>query len=489
MSRSYVPWILSRVLSFLGLSLTAFAAGTPIVTVTSPANNSQTTSPVNYVASAVSPGCPQGISVMRIYSAPYVSAFTGAGAKINTYINLQPGTYNTVVQAWDNCGNVGKTTVALTITGEAQPAGFVYTVNSDYNYERTTSNVRGFTIVAGNGALAPTGQGPVNANVDPVALVSDKGGYRLYVADYVSGDVFAYFMDRRNGYLNPVPGTPFPANRSVAAVAVHPSGTLIFAALSEYTQGDGIGVFELQSDGSLKPAPGSPYFTQPGPQALTVDPSGNYLYVADGSGYIDAFQINLASSTLTPLAGSPYQLSNSCGGAYLRDIVNPLGKYLYTADAVASEIDGFSTPFSSGAPTSISGSPWPDTGHCQGVAIDDPLFDYNPKSLAVDPAGKFLYALNELDENIAIYSIASNGVLRFSKFTPTGSACYGAVRTDPTGKYLYAGACPSGIPNGFGGLVGFSINQTTGDLKPLPTSPYTYPQPGRTAVQDVAVTP
>jgi len=38
------------------LSAIAFAA-TPIVTITSPANNAQTTSPVNFIATASSAGC------------------------------------------------------------------------------------------------------------------------------------------------------------------------------------------------------------------------------------------------------------------------------------------------------------------------------------------------------------------------------------------------------------------------------------------------
>jgi hypothetical protein len=74
-------------LTILILSCTALAA-TPIVTITSPAPNSQTTSPVNFVASATSPGCSQGIQAMRIYSAPHVGVFTTSASKINTYVNL-----------------------------------------------------------------------------------------------------------------------------------------------------------------------------------------------------------------------------------------------------------------------------------------------------------------------------------------------------------------------------------------------------------------
>jgi hypothetical protein len=91
-----------------------------------------------------------------------------------------------VVQAFDNCGGVGKANVTITTTGEAQLGGFLYTVNTNaYNY--TVNTVYGFTIVPSNGALAPTGQGFVNTNIDPMSVASDAGGYRLYVGDYMSG--------------------------------------------------------------------------------------------------------------------------------------------------------------------------------------------------------------------------------------------------------------------------------------------------------------
>jgi len=485
----------ARVLSILFLTLTLgylAAAADPIVYISSPANGISTTGPVEYIASASSPGCAQGILAMRIYSAPHVEAFTIDGGKIDTYINLQPGTYNTVVQAWDNCGNVGKANATITITGEAQPAGFVYTVNIQNSGAGQGSFILGHTIVAqGNGALAQTGQGPVLANQEPVAVAADKGGYRLYVADWYSGDVFAYFIDRRNGYLSPVPGAPFAAHRSVSAVAVHPSGKLIFAALSEYAAGDGVAVFQLQDDGSLNLAPGSPYATQTGPQAFTQDPGGNYLYVADGSGYIDAFQVDTVSSALTPLPGSPFQFSQTeCGIAYPRELFNLAGNYLYAADGTSGVVDGNAISPSVGTFTALSGSPWLDT-HCEGGGgIDYPEAWMSPRSLAVDGSGKFLYALNNWEDNIAIYSIASDGTLKFVKFAAQNIACYGAVRTDPTGNYLYAGSCVMPAPlNNYNALVGFSINHSTGDLEPLPTSPYTYPQTGRPLVQDIAVTP
>jgi len=463
------------------------------VLVTSPVDNSQVTSPVNYMASAVSPSCPQGIAAMRIYSAPTVSAFTGGGGKMDTYINLQPGTYKTVVQAWDNCGNVGKTGVNITITGQVPPAGLLYTVNSGYFYNYKTNDIQCFTIVGANGALAPTGQAPANANVWPVAAATDKGGYRLYVADFISGDIFPYFIDTKNGYLFPVPGAPFPAKRSVTAVAVHPNGDLLFAARSEYAPGDGVAVFQVQSNGSLVEAPGSPYSTETGPQALVVDPSGNYLYVADGSGYIETFQIDVSSAALTPVAGSPLKINDgTCGAAYPVDLFDLSGKFLCAGDGVSSTIDGYNIGPTTGTLAQISGSPWRDEASCGGApgGIDNPAAAYTPRSLAVDGTGKFLYALNETPfQNIAIYSIGSSGTLHFLKFTATDTACYGAVRTDPSGNYLYTGSCNLDLPANFSAVNGYAINHSNGDLTPLPTSPYTFPLPMGALIQDISVAP
>jgi polyvinyl alcohol dehydrogenase (cytochrome) len=89
--------------------------GPTTVTVTAPANNASVTSPVHYVASAVAPSCAGGIASMRIYSAPGVVAYTVKAAKIDTSIALAAGAYNTVVQAFDNCGGVAKTPIKISV--------------------------------------------------------------------------------------------------------------------------------------------------------------------------------------------------------------------------------------------------------------------------------------------------------------------------------------------------------------------------------------
>ncbi len=495
-----------RLFSLIASVLFVFVHGmlfatTPVITAASPKNNSTSESPVHFEAIATSSECAKGISAMRVYSASGVTAYTVGGGKLDAYLNLTAGTYDTTIVAWDNCGGTASANVTVTASGQSKIGGFVYIVSSGYDYGNDTNNVVGFSIVAKNGALAPLLQGPVNTNVFPNSVASDKGGHRLYVGDLQSGDVFPYLIDRANGYLTPVPGAPFPVQRSVTAVAVHPSGDYVYAAASEQAPGDGIAVFRVQSDGSLAEISGSPFPTQTGPQALTVDPSGNYLYVADYSNYIEVFQINRSTGALTEASGSPFAISipASCEpgtGATVNptDIIDFSGKWIYTTDEFIGYVSGWfsSTP---GGLTPISGSPFIENGGCAGNPYNaGPM----PWSLAVDGTGKFLYVNNSNSiEGLVTYSIAANGALTYLR--TTGSSTSGGqfpIRTDSTGDYLYAaGGYTAGggnaVPAGccYGAIVGYSINHTTGEITELPASPFIYTQPAATESGYFAVTP
>jgi hypothetical protein len=84
-----------------------------------PPTNSTLGSPVNFVATATT-SCSKGINSMGIYTAPYKLAYATGGSSLNTNLNLSPGTYNAVVQEWDNCGGASTTPVTI-IVGNAFP--------------------------------------------------------------------------------------------------------------------------------------------------------------------------------------------------------------------------------------------------------------------------------------------------------------------------------------------------------------------------------
>jgi phosphatidylinositol-3-phosphatase len=94
------------------LLTTAAVAGT--VAVTAPLSSSTVTSPVKFAATATTT-CAAGISSVGIYTAPYQLAYVVNGASLNTSLTLSPGTYNTVVQEWDNCGGYAKTPITINV--------------------------------------------------------------------------------------------------------------------------------------------------------------------------------------------------------------------------------------------------------------------------------------------------------------------------------------------------------------------------------------
>jgi len=97
-------------------SLTITVTGQTGVWVTSPTNNSKVISPVNYVATASTTTCSKGVASMGIY-VNNVLQYVVNGASLNTKLNLNPGTYNTVVEEWDYCGGAAYTPVAITVQG------------------------------------------------------------------------------------------------------------------------------------------------------------------------------------------------------------------------------------------------------------------------------------------------------------------------------------------------------------------------------------
>jgi hypothetical protein len=96
---------------FATLATSAFAG----ISVTSPSSGAQVQSPVHFVASAQSPNCPNGVASMGIYSAPYQLAYSVTGSKLDTYLTLGAGTYNAVIQEWDNCGWSASAPITITV--------------------------------------------------------------------------------------------------------------------------------------------------------------------------------------------------------------------------------------------------------------------------------------------------------------------------------------------------------------------------------------
>lgn len=85
------------------------------VHVTSPANNSNVSSPVNYTATATS-SCSQGVASMGVYVNNQLQ-YVVNGTQLNTQLNLGAGNQHTVVEEWDRCGGASFTPIDVNVQG------------------------------------------------------------------------------------------------------------------------------------------------------------------------------------------------------------------------------------------------------------------------------------------------------------------------------------------------------------------------------------
>jgi 6-phosphogluconolactonase (cycloisomerase 2 family) len=182
----------------------------------------------------------------------------------------------------------------------------------------TDNKIYEYLVDASTGALTPTSQGSLVTASQPGRIASDQGGFRLYVANTGSEELSAYFINRDDGSLQAVPGSPATLSGYPNAVVVHPSGDFVYVATTsgapDYTT-NYIYAFKVQSDGSLTAVSGSPFASKYWPTQAIIDSTGSYLYAATYSAaYVEAYDINKSTGALTPMAGQPFALPEDQAG-------------------------------------------------------------------------------------------------------------------------------------------------------------------------------
>jgi 6-phosphogluconolactonase (cycloisomerase 2 family) len=262
------------------------------------------------------------------------------------------------------------------------------------------------------------------------------------------------------------------------------------------------------STGALTAVVPGPTRARKGPAALVVS-SGtkditytpSFVYVADLAGGVPTLSVNDSTGALTSVSGSPFGSGDPRAVA-----VTPNGQFLYTATGDGSNTIGeYSVDTETGALTSIGtiangDSPYdvavdPSGRFVYAVAIDtNSVYGYKinsttgvltsisgspfttdvvaPDSVAVDPTGRFLMVGNYCcTGGVSVYSInTSNGKLTAVKGSPfpppSGGADPASVTVDPTGRYVYAASSSGG---GTTGVVAYSITASSGKLTAIGT--------------------
>lgn len=166
---------------------------------------------------------------------------------------------------------------------------------------------------------------------------------------------------------------------------------------------------------------------------------------------ITGFAMNAATGALTPVAGSALP----AGAQPVSLQAHPTGQFVYVANEASANISGYRVS-TTGALTPLAGSPFTAGGP-------------QPRSIAIDPSGKFLLAAIYAAQAVAVHSINTvTGVLTPVAGSPfaTGGIAPHSVTVDPTGRYVYT------ANQGSGTISAFRLDTATGALTAVPGSPF-----------------
>lgn len=347
------------------------------------------------------------------------------------------------------CGK-GSGSLSTTPPPPPTPSEFIYGSNLAYV-------IAAEKLDTTSGALTNAGSTPGG---NAVAIAANPAGTFLYALDAVSNGVDGFSISS-NGSLTKMTGSPFagPGLGGIEGLEIDPSGKFLFATSGTTIGGNSsglIGAFVIDgTTGTLSAVSGSPFAAGVQPTQLAVHPSGKFLFVSDGVNGVLAFSINPSSGVLTPVSGA--QLSGGTQGI----AVDPAGKYLYAVD-LSNAVYAYSIDSSTGALLPVSGSPFfESSGLLSGYII-------------LSPSGKFLYTLDALDSPTPIYGFSINSstgalsTIPGSPFPGPNTMVFSAsLAIDPAGTFLYA-SCSDGNC----GIMGFNIDATTGALTSITGSPF-----------------
>jgi 6-phosphogluconolactonase (cycloisomerase 2 family) len=297
-----------------------------------------------------------------------------------------------------------------------------------------------------------------------------------YIGSAGGNTIIAYHIDPTTGTLLPVSAAYSMLGTAASGMTVTQDHRFLYA--TSFDAGT-VSAFAIDPHtGALSSISRLTLPINSEPQTVSVDASGKFAYVAStGIPYapaatspsIFAYSINATSGALTPLSPSPYTLTSSPSPL----IADPVANFAFAPN-------GTYTIDSTGA-LSL-------TGTTVGLGC---MNSYNPKkdfqshptcSVAVDPAGKFVYA--SYPGYVSSYRVnPSTGGLTAALGSPyaAGSGPASAMTVTPNGRFVY-------VANG-GAISEYSVEPTTGALTTVSIAPFSVSGATTTAYLPMAVDP
>lgn len=333
------------------------------------------------------------------------------------------------------------------------PTGkFAYVANEGCpgNLSSYVGNVSMYSINPTTGALTSLGS-PVAADFAPMSAAVDPSGKFAYVANSGAGDIGSvsmYAIDTATGALKSIgniqpPSAPPPSPGSVSpfSVAVHPSGKFAYVANEGGGAPTSVSMYTINATSGALTLIGT---IAAGGRAhsVAVDPTGRFAYVLDDGNSFPGTNNSISMYTVNGTTGRLTSIGTIAAGLFPTSIaIDPSGKFAYAMNSGSNDISMYSIDATTGTLTSL-GPIAAGTG---------------PSSMAIDPTGKFAYVTSS-SNGVSMYTInSSTGVL-----TSVGTIASGlsptSIAINPSGKSAYV------TDSGLNDVLMYSINLATGAL-------------------------
>ncbi|MBA4108983.1 MAG: hypothetical protein C0487_05275 [Leptothrix sp. (in: Bacteria)] len=253
-----------------------------------------------------------------------------------------------------------------------------------------------------------------------------------YVVHTNDDSVSGYTVDPVDGKLSTMgAGTPWLTGSTPTCIAVDP---LVKYAYVANSGSNNLSIFSIADPSGVLTSAALPVATGSQPRAVVVDPQGRYVYVANyGSNSISAFSRSTVTGLLTPITGSPFALPSSADIAPRSVAVDPSGKFVYVANYGATASPSTISMFT--IDTASTGSLVPGAL----TAVGSIAAGSHPNQVTVSPSGRQVYVSNETGDSVMVYEVANalTGGLAYKGFVSTPGSTPTGIAIDPNNKFAY----------------------------------------------------
>jgi len=302
----------------------------------------------------------------------------------------------------------------------------------NYRVDTDTGNIHEVSHIA-------TGKQPASIAQDPLNRF-------VYVANAGSNNVSAYQIDHATGKLSQVQGSPYTVGDKPSEVIVDANGWYLYTVNQKSRD---MSVFLIHfTKGQLAEAQGSPVPLGKKPLHISNDATSRFIYVSHkGANTVNLYRYREAITPSifdTDHFGSPFKFE-ALPSSVKSD---PTGRFVIALQQQSNQVAVFYVHNASGALLPIEQNQKPFK-----------LKGKKPVDAAFHPGGDFVYVLNQGSRTISQLKMGREyGKLsRIAKPVATQGVPR-SLTMDPAGKYLYV------INTNIKGLQKFSIDSKTGEL-------------------------